>query len=69
MAEEIVPLFQVAWNDAANPDKGFQYLYLTSEGVETLKKFDKENSVLTERTVKTVKKDLSSRQLLVLKMG
>ncbi|CAI4767824.1 AQG_2a_G0047460.mRNA.1.CDS.1 [Saccharomyces cerevisiae] len=51
MAEEIVPLFQVAWNDAANPDKGFQYLYLTSEGMETLKKFDKENSVLTERTV------------------
>lgn len=31
MAEELIPLFSVAWNDASNPEKGFKYLYLTPE--------------------------------------
>jgi acetyl-CoA carboxylase/biotin carboxylase 1 len=31
MAEELIPLFNVAWNDPANPEKGFKYLYLTPE--------------------------------------
>ncbi|XP_067945833.1 acetyl-CoA carboxylase-like [Watersipora subatra] len=31
LAEEIKPLFRVAWNDKADPDKGFKYLYLTPE--------------------------------------
>lgn len=31
MAEELIPLFSVAWNDASNPEKGFRYLYLTPE--------------------------------------
>ncbi|TFK71374.1 acetyl CoA carboxylase [Pluteus cervinus] len=31
LAEELLPLFSVAWNDAAQPDKGFNYLYLTHE--------------------------------------
>ncbi|CCC70019.1 hypothetical protein NCAS_0D04380 [Naumovozyma castellii] len=51
IAEEIVPLFQVCWKEEGNPSKGFEYLYLTSEGLETLKKYGKENSVVTERVV------------------
>ena len=31
LAEELMPLFSVAWNDAAHPEKGIQYLYLTRE--------------------------------------
>lgn len=31
MAEELIPLFSVAWNDAQNPEKGFKYLYLTPD--------------------------------------
>lgn len=31
MAEELIPLFSVAWNDASNPEKGFRYLYLTPD--------------------------------------
>ena len=31
MAEELIPHFSVAWKDAANPAKGFKYLYLTPE--------------------------------------
>ncbi|KAL1671884.1 ClpP/crotonase-like domain-containing protein [Schizophyllum commune] len=31
LAEEIFPLFSVAWNDDAHPEKGIDYLYLTRE--------------------------------------
>lgn len=31
MAEELIPLFSVAWNDPSNQDKGFKYLYLTPD--------------------------------------
>ncbi|KAF8159642.1 cytosolic acc1, acetyl-CoA carboxylase [Crassisporium funariophilum] len=31
LAEEALPLFSVAWNDAAHPEKGVNYLYLTHE--------------------------------------
>lgn len=31
LADEIKPLFKVAWNDNSDPDKGFKYLYLTPE--------------------------------------
>ncbi|CEP61144.1 acetyl-CoA carboxylase ACC1 LALA0_S02e07712g [Lachancea lanzarotensis] len=51
IAEELVPLFKVAWNDPENPAKGFQYLYMTSEGLAELKTQRKENSVVTERVV------------------
>ncbi|CCK72032.1 uncharacterized protein KNAG_0I02460 [Huiozyma naganishii CBS 8797] len=51
IAEELVPLFQVAWNDESNPAKGFQYLYLTADGLDALKKYGKERSVITERIV------------------
>ena len=31
MADELIPHFSVAWNDASNPQAGFRYLYLTPE--------------------------------------
>lgn len=31
MAEELIPHFSVAWNDAKKPEVGFKYLYLTKE--------------------------------------
>lgn len=51
IAEELVPLFQVAWNEPGNPSKGFNYLYLTSESLEELKKQGKDNVVVTESIV------------------
>ncbi|CAH0047847.1 unnamed protein product [Clonostachys solani] len=43
LAEELMPHFKVAWNDAAKPDAGFRYLYLDEE---TKTRF--EHSVITE---------------------
>lgn len=37
LAEEIINLYSVAWNDASKPEKGFKYLYLTPENYESLK--------------------------------
>jgi acetyl-CoA carboxylase/biotin carboxylase 1 len=51
IAEELIPLFQVAWNEPGNPDKGFQYLYLSEEGLAQLNKNHQTKTVLTERSV------------------
>lgn len=51
VAEELIPLYQVAWNEPGNPSKGFQYLYLTQEGLEELAKNENSKSVQTERIV------------------
>ncbi|QLG70770.1 hypothetical protein HG535_0A07120 [Zygotorulaspora mrakii] len=51
IAEELVPLYKVAWNDPNDQTRGFDYLYLTSDNLEELKKYGKENSVVTERIV------------------
>ncbi|KAL2707195.1 Biotin carboxylase [Kluyveromyces marxianus] len=51
IAEELVPLFQIAWNDEKDPSKGFQYLWLTDEALEELRAQGKENSVVTQRVV------------------
>lgn len=53
IAEELVPLFQVAWIDEMIPSKGFSYLYLTSDGLKTLKSYGKEDSVVTEAVVES----------------
>ncbi|KAL1988453.1 hypothetical protein VTN96DRAFT_9508 [Rasamsonia emersonii] len=47
MAEELIPYFNVAWNDPEKPEAGFKYLYLTPE---VKKKFDerKNKEVITE---------------------
>ncbi|KAK2762604.1 acetyl-coenzyme-A carboxylase [Arachnomyces sp. PD_36] len=46
-AEELIPHFSVAWKDAARPEAGFDYLYLTPE---TKKRFEdgKIKHVITE---------------------
>ncbi|EMG48936.1 ACC1 Acetyl-CoA carboxylase [Candida maltosa Xu316] len=51
VAEELIPLYKVAWNEEGSPDKGFRYLYLTSEDKEVLEKDGKSNAVVTERVV------------------
>jgi acetyl-CoA carboxylase/biotin carboxylase 1 len=38
VAEELIPLFSVAWNDPEDPSKGFSYLYLSQEAYESLNK-------------------------------
>lgn len=51
MAEELIPLFKAAWVDETNPNKGFEYLYLTSDDLLTLEESGKSNTVVTERIV------------------
>ncbi|KAI9891700.1 MAG: acetyl-coenzyme-A carboxylase [Vezdaea aestivalis] len=48
MAEELIPHFNVAWNDPGKPEAGFKYLYLTEE---TKRRFEdgKVRSVITEK--------------------
>ncbi|CAN6604237.1 acetyl-CoA carboxylase [Trichomonascus vanleenenianus] len=36
IADELVPLFSVAWNDENKPEAGFRYLYFTPEVYESL---------------------------------
>ncbi|KAM7212033.1 Acetyl-CoA carboxylase, central region domain containing protein [Rhypophila decipiens] len=43
LANELMPHFSVAWNDASKPDAGFKYLYLNDEAK---KRFD--TTVITE---------------------
>ena len=45
MADELIPHFSVAWNDAENQSAGFKYLYLTPEKREALS----EKDVITEQ--------------------
>lgn len=47
MAEELIPHFNVAWNDPENPEAGFKYLYLTPQAK---KRFEdgKTRDVITE---------------------
>ena len=64
MAEELIPHFSVAFNDAANPDKGFKYLYLTPEKKA---RFDKDGrkEVITEE----VKEDGEIRHKITTIIG
>ncbi|MPC07509.1 Acetyl-CoA carboxylase [Portunus trituberculatus] len=40
LAEEIKHMFKVAWEDPAEPDKGFKYLYLTPEDYKKVSTLD-----------------------------
>lgn len=51
IAEEILPLFSVAWIDPKDQSKGFRYLYLTPDVYSSLVSSGKKNSVITERIV------------------
>ncbi|VDK32010.1 unnamed protein product [Taenia asiatica] len=48
LAEEVKAVFKIAWTDETHPQMGFNYLYLTPEDYEKLKKM---NSVNCERIV------------------
>ncbi|KAH9821615.1 acetyl-CoA carboxylase [Melampsora americana] len=47
IADEVTDLFSAAWNEADQPEKGFKFLYLTSEAMSRLKEKGGE-SVMTE---------------------
>lgn len=51
VAEELIPLFKVAWNDDLNPAKGSRYLYLTSADKTAMDEAGKTSTVVTERVV------------------
>ena len=48
LAEELLPLFSVAWNDSQHPEKGFEYLYLTPEDYLKLQEKGKDIVQTTE---------------------
>ncbi|KAF2454092.1 acetyl-CoA carboxylase [Lineolata rhizophorae] len=64
IAEELIPHFSVAWRDAAKPEAGFKYLYLTPE---KKKRFEDGNrkDVITEE----VKEDGEVRHKIVTIVG
>ncbi|OOF92423.1 hypothetical protein ASPCADRAFT_8702 [Aspergillus carbonarius ITEM 5010] len=47
MADELIPYFSVAWNDAEKPEAGFKYLYFTPEVKQKLDA-SKKKEVITE---------------------
>ncbi|QWU87678.1 hypothetical protein CA3LBN_001943 [Candidozyma haemuli] len=51
VAEELLPYYKVAWNEEGQPEKGFKYLYLTSEDKTLLEEKGNAASVVTERVV------------------
>jgi acetyl-CoA carboxylase/biotin carboxylase 1 len=67
MAEELIPHFNVAWNDPAKPEAGFKYLYLNSDAK---KRFEdgKTKDVITEEIVEDGETRHRSQLLSVLKM-
>ncbi|XP_059611586.1 acetyl-CoA carboxylase [Phlebotomus argentipes] len=48
LAEEVKALFKVAWEDPDEPDKGFKYLYLTTEDYSTLANQNSVKTILIE---------------------
>ena len=51
IAEELIPLFSVAWKDSNQPTKGFDYLYLTEDVHRQLEGAGRLNDFITERVV------------------
>ncbi|KAI1006577.1 Acetyl-CoA carboxylase [Podosphaera aphanis] len=50
MAEELIPHFNVAWNDPEKPEAGFKYLYLTPDAKKRFQ-LSKAKDVITEEVV------------------
>lgn len=48
LAEEIKPLFKIAWEDPEDIDKGFKYLYLTVKDYETISHLKSVRAVLVD---------------------
>ncbi|KAK6197910.1 acetyl-CoA carboxylase [Scheffersomyces amazonensis] len=51
VANELMPLFNVAWNVEGSPDKGFKYLYLTPQDRKSIDESGKGSTIITERVV------------------
>lgn len=48
LAEEVKSLFKVAWEDPEEPDKGFKYLYLTTEDYHQISNTNSVHAILIE---------------------
>ncbi|KAL1117895.1 hypothetical protein AAG570_004208 [Ranatra chinensis] len=48
LAEEVKNLFKVAWEDPSAPDKGFKYLYLTTEDFTKVSAMNSVHAILIE---------------------
>lgn len=51
IAEELLPYFQIAWNEEGKPEKGFKYLYLTPKDKATIEEAGNGKTLVTERVV------------------
>lgn len=51
IAEELLPYFQIAWNEEGKPEKGFKYLYLTPQDKATIEEAGNGKTLVTERVV------------------
>ncbi|XP_054291063.1 acetyl-CoA carboxylase-like isoform X2 [Macrosteles quadrilineatus] len=48
LAEEVKNLFKIAWEDSEEPDKGFKYLYLTTEDYTKISALNSVKAILIE---------------------
>lgn len=48
LAEEVKSLFKIAWDDPEEPDKGFKYLYLTTEDYAKIANMKSVRAILVE---------------------
>ena len=48
LAEEVKSMFKVAWEDPEEPDKGFKYLYLTTEDFSKVSSLNSVRAILIE---------------------
>ena len=48
LANELLSLFKVAWDDPSDPEKGFKYLYLTPDDYQDLTARGQENVIETQ---------------------
>ncbi|XP_031639002.1 acetyl-CoA carboxylase isoform X2 [Contarinia nasturtii] len=48
LAEEVKSLFRVAWEDPEEPDKGFKYLYLTTDDYHKISNLNSVHAILIE---------------------
>ncbi|ODV62628.1 acetyl-CoA carboxylase ACC1 [Ascoidea rubescens DSM 1968] len=56
LADELIALFKVSWNEEGKPEKGFDYLYLDDEGKEEFAKSNNSSIITEEVTYKGEKR-------------
>ena len=57
LADEVKPLFQIAWNDPAKEENGYKYLYLTEDDLAKLPEGAVSGTFVTEAGEKRYKLD------------